>query len=72
MNIFTITDASNFLNYKQYTIRHFVKAGKLRAYRHGKYGQLRFKRKDLENFLEEVNPSVDTFLKKTKKTTKQK
>jgi len=49
--LMNITDASSFLNYNKYTVRHFVKSGKLKAYRHGPGGHLRFKEKDLKNFL---------------------
>ena len=46
-----ITDASSFLNYDPYTVRNFVKIGKLKAYRHGPGAHMRFKKKDLEAFL---------------------
>jgi len=46
-----ITDASSFLNYDSRSVRRFVRAGKLKAYRHGPKSNMRFKEKDLKAFL---------------------
>jgi len=49
--LMNITDASAFLNYTPYSVRRFVLAGKLKAYRHNPRSQMRFKEKDLKAFL---------------------
>jgi len=51
-----VTDASSFLGYAPYTLRKFVKQRKIKFYRHGPGGSLRFKENDLKAFLKGTAP----------------
>ena len=50
--IFTISEAAEYLRCSVYTIRRYVKSGKLPRLRLGGARELRFRREDLENLLQ--------------------
>lgn len=50
----TINEVAELIRYRKDTIRMFVRAGKLKAYRRrAKQSELRFKLSDIETFMEE-------------------
>ncbi len=55
----TINEVAELIRYRKDTIRMFVRAGKLKAYRRqAKQSELRFKISDVEAFMEGKGPAA--------------
>jgi len=71
-NYLTVFEVAKYLNYNHFSIRRLVRFGKLKAYRYGRGGQLRFKQSDVKNFLKLIPADIDKFLQSGKNGIRKK